>query len=601
MTEHRSAKTKSADAPAGWGTRLKRANARVAAFAVALLVLLPFSSAALAQIAFVQNIGVNTKTLVTNNNITLTVPPAGVALGNTIIVSLRMGSFAGAIGCTDTKGNTYNTDLTDPLSGAARSAVVSAHVDFALVNLDVITCTYPQFSGLSLISASEFSGLAVSPLDRSAHNASSNAGAATSGLTLATTQADELVFGVFQLGAILETITPATTGSNPVETYASPPNSFPYTQVGNVVTMKPMYRIVSTMRQYELNGTVVGSGGWRALVVTYKGGIAPTANLTVTKVVDNTGGGTKVVSDFPLFVDVVAVTSGVQNTFSTGSHMVSETTDPAYTAVISGDCAPNGAITLAANDVKACTITNTFIVAQANLTVTKVVDNTGGGTKVVSDFPLFVDTVAVTSGVQNTVGTGAHTVSETTDPTYTEVISGDCAADGTITLAANDVKACTITNTFNAPKLTVTKVVDNTGGGTKVIGDFPLFVDAVAVTSGVQNTFSTGLHTVSETIDPTYTAVISGDCTANGQITLAAGDVKACTITNTFIVAQANLTVTKVVDEHRRRHQGHRRLPAVRRCRRGDFGRAEHVRHRRAHGERDHRPELHGGDLGRLR
>ena len=84
----------------------------------------------------------------------------------------------------------------------------------------------------------------------------------------------------------------------------------------------------------------------------------------------------------------------------------------------------------------------------------------------------------MTSGVQNTFSTGSHTVSETTDPTYTAVISGDCAANGAITLAAHDVKACTITNTFNAPKLTVTKVVDNTGGGTKVVSDFPLFIDA---------------------------------------------------------------------------------------------------------------------------
>ena len=249
--------------------------------------------------------------------------------------------------------------------------------------------------------------------------------------------------------------------------------------------------------------------------------------LTVTKVVDNTGGGTKVVADFPLFVDATPVTSGVQNTFSTGAHTVSETTDANYTALISGDCAADGSITLANGDVKACTITNTFIVPQATLTVTKVVVNTGGGTKVISDFPLFVDGGAVTSGVQNAFSTGAHTVSETTDPAYTAVISGDCAANGTITLAANDVKACTITNTFNTPKLTVTKVVVNTGGGTKVVSDFPLFVDGGAVTSGVQNAFSTGAHTVSETTDPAYTAVISGDCAANGTITLAANDVKA--------------------------------------------------------------------------
>ncbi|PIT88037.1 MAG: hypothetical protein COU29_03425, partial [Candidatus Magasanikbacteria bacterium CG10_big_fil_rev_8_21_14_0_10_36_32] len=41
---------------------------------------------------------------------------------------------------------------------------------------------------------------------------------------------------------------------------------------------------------------------------------------------------------------------------------------------------------------------------------------------------------------------GLHTVSETADAGYTSVIGGDCATDGTITLAIGDVKLCTITN-----------------------------------------------------------------------------------------------------------------------------------------------------------
>src|SRR6185369_9854979 len=90
-------------------------------------------------------------------------------------------------------------------------------------------------------------------------------------------------------------------------------------------------------------------------------------------------------------------------------------------------------------------------------TVTKVVVNTGGGTKAIADFPLFVDATGVTSGVQVTSTTGGHTVSETTDASYTSAITGDCAANGSITLAAGDVKACTITNTFKAPSLTVNK------------------------------------------------------------------------------------------------------------------------------------------------
>ena len=258
------------------------------------------------------------------------------------------------------------------------------------------------------------------------------------------------------------------------------------------------------------------------------------------------------------------MSSGVQNTFSTGAHTVSETTDPTYTAVISGDCAANGQITLAAGDVKACTITNTFNAPK--LTVTKVVVNTGGGTKVSRRLPVESGCNDGVSGVQNTFGTGPHTVSETTDPTYTAVISGDCAANGSITLAANDVKACTITNTFNAPKLTVTKVVVNTGGGTKVIADFPLKVDATTVTSGVQNTFSTGPHTVSETTDPTYTAVISRRL--RGQRLDHAGGQRRQGVHDHQHVHRAagEADGDQGGGQHRRRHQGRRRLPVESGC-----------------------------------
>ena len=109
------------------------------------------------------------------------------------------------------------------------------------------------------------------------------------------------------------------------------------------------------------------------------------------------------------------------------------------------------------------------------------------------------------------------------------------------------VTSPTDTETVTAvpPKLTVAKVVVNTGGGTKGVSDFSLFVDSTGVTSGVQITSTTGSHTVGEAPDADYTAVISGDCAASGAITLAAGDVKSCTITNTFKVLAPGLKITK--------------------------------------------------------
>jgi hypothetical protein len=84
----------------------------------------------------------------------------------------------------------------------------------------------------------------------------------------------------------------------------------------------------------------------------------------------------------------------------------------------------------------------------ASLTVTKNVVNDDDGTLDVSDFPLFINGVPVTSGVATTTLTpGAYTVTEIGDADYDAgAWGGDCAADGTIVLADGDSKTCTITN-----------------------------------------------------------------------------------------------------------------------------------------------------------
>ncbi|PJC53265.1 MAG: hypothetical protein CO029_03700, partial [Candidatus Magasanikbacteria bacterium CG_4_9_14_0_2_um_filter_41_10] len=111
-----------------------------------------------------------------------------------------------------------------------------------------------------------------------------------------------------------------------------------------------------------------------------------------------------------------------------------------YSQTGSGDCSG----TIVAGETKTCTITNDDIAPQ--LIVNKIVVNDSGGAKVISEFPLFIDGGSVTSGVVSTTSIGSHTVSETSDFHYMSVIGGDCATDGTITLALGDVKTCTITN-----------------------------------------------------------------------------------------------------------------------------------------------------------
>jgi CSLREA domain-containing protein len=182
------------------------------------------------------------------------------------------------------------------------------------------------------------------------------------------------------------------------------------------------------------------------------------------------------------------------------------------------------------------TATGTISNDDATLTLVKTVTNDNGGTKVVSDFPLFIDGNAVTSGTATPVSANAvHTASETTQTGYAaSVWGGDCAADGTITLQPGDTKTCTITNDDIAPVLTLVKTVINDSGGAKVVSDFPLFINGNSVTSGTPNTLTANvLYTATETNQAFYAASAwGGDCAVDGTITLQPGDNKTCTITN---------------------------------------------------------------------
>jgi len=287
-----------------------------------------------------------------------------------------------------------------------------------------------------------------------------------------------------------------------------------------------------------------------SLPTTTTGGI-----LTVTKIVDNTGGGTKQVSDFPLFVDGASVTSGVATTTSIGTHQVTETSNPNYTAAFSGNCTSVGSISVTSSTPASCVLTNTFN-ASTTLTINKVLSPSNDS----GLFNLQID--GSTAGTGTNVGnggttgpvvvtTGAHTIGEiagtaTTLANYTAVIGGDCAANGSITLTLGQHAVCTITNTRNGGGIVIHKVVNNNGVGTKTAGDFQMTIDSSNVSQDATNTVTTGLHTVGEVADSNYTSVISGDCAPDGTVTIASNQVAHCTITNS--AKFATLTITKVVN-----------------------------------------------------
>jgi predicted ribosomally synthesized peptide with SipW-like signal peptide len=96
--------------------------------------------------------------------------------------------------------------------------------------------------------------------------------------------------------------------------------------------------------------------------------------------------------------------------------------------------------------------------------------------------------------------------------------------------------------------ITVTKEVINDNGGNNVIADFQLFLDGVSdtnLTSGVPTDVAEGDYTVSELGAQGYEATFGGDCDADGNITLVAGNSYNCTITNDDI--RPNVTLIKNV------------------------------------------------------
>ena len=95
---------------------------------------------------------------------------------------------------------------------------------------------------------------------------------------------------------------------------------------------------------------------------------------------------------------------------------------------------------------------------------------------------------------------------------------------------------------YRPPRLTVIKKVVNNDGGTATAADFSVHVllggNEVAGSpqpgsaTGTTYTLSPGSYAVGEFTDARYVGSFSGDCAANGAITLAEGQVKTCTITN---------------------------------------------------------------------
>ena len=299
-------------------------------------------------------------------------------------------------------------------------------------------------------------------------------------------------------------------------------------------------------------------GGTQTCTIT-NDDIAPT--LKLVKTVTNDNGGTSQPSAWTL---TATGNGGFSDNGDTGvfhdvnanvGYVLSESNIIGYTA---GNWSCNGGslngstVTLALDQDVTCTINNND--NTPSLTLVKVVQNGNtGGNAVPADWTLTATGPTGFNGVGPSVQNGAsfdagtYSLSESGPAGYSAsawVCVGGTQNGSNIAVGLGESATCTITNTAIAPTLTVNKVLVPAEDS----GKFNLQIDGNTAGTGanVGNGGTTGAvpvtvgaHTVGEvagtnTTLGNYTGVISGDCNpATGAVSLALGENKTCTITNT--------------------------------------------------------------------
>jgi len=133
------------------------------------------------------------------------------------------------------------------------------------------------------------------------------------------------------------------------------------------------------------------------------------------------------------------------------------------------------------------------------------------------------------------------------------------ARNGSVTLDTNTITNGICAVTPAPATLHVIKLVINNDGRTSVAADFTVHVKASGIdvagspaagagSPGTAYTLAAGTYAVSENASATYAASYGGDSDASGTITLAPGDNKTVTITNSEIaIPVVSLNITKTV------------------------------------------------------
>ena len=221
------------------------------------------SGAGTGTISHVKNVGTNA-VYAAGTTIAVTVPVAGVAVNNFLVVYFAMDGAAGTVSAADTQGNPYtvaaNAQFATPGAGNVRSVILYAPVNTALVNGNTITVTFPSVTAKA-VSVHEFAG--VASLETSA--VATGTGTAPSSGNATTTLANSLIVGSIGVeGIIGDTFTVGagyTAGTRAATANATATNN---------ALIDPEYQIVSTTGTRAANATITNRD-WAAAQATFYG------------------------------------------------------------------------------------------------------------------------------------------------------------------------------------------------------------------------------------------------------------------------------------------------------------------------------------------
>lgn len=264
-----------------------------------------------------------------------------------------------------------------------------------------------------------------------------------------------------------------------------------------------------------------------------------------------------------------------------GVYWLSETgvATSSFTPSFSGDCSSGGMITLSSSTTRTCTLTNTFIATSTATStpqtgmITLIKKVTGTSTAASSSaFTLHLKNASTSAEVAGSPQMGSATgttyanlppgnyiASETGGPSgYAMSWSGDCDSNGVMTLTASSSKTCTLTNTQLTGNLKIIKLVTGANASTSnaTSSDFWIHLWSAASTSTMASTteiagsprtgsatgttfaelpLGTYRATESGVATSTFTPTWSGDCDANGFVSIVGTGLKTCTLTNALM------------------------------------------------------------------